>query len=126
MRTRDVRGRWCRVALTGGVLLLAALVPAKRHETPRPTPYSVDKLAHSLGHAWVAAALFGALERGDSGEQPYRAALAAAVGSTVYGVCLELCQRWVPGRRFERGDVLAAALGSVVGVGVEWMRAADE
>jgi VanZ family protein len=117
------RERWYRVAVTSGVVFLAAVVPATRRETPRPPPYNIDKVAHSLGHAGVAATLFDALDRDDSGERSRRAALAAAVGSTAYGVGLELCQRWVPGRRYEHGDVVAGALGSLVGAGVAWLRA---
>lgn len=109
--------------MTSALLLVAAIVPAKRRETPQPPPYNVDKLAHSLGHASVAAALFDAADAADSFDRPHRAALAATLVSTGYGLGLELLQRRIPGRRYEHGDVVAGALGSLVGAGFAWYRA---
>jgi VanZ family protein len=109
--------------VASSVLFLAAIVPAKRRETPAPTPYNVDKLAHSVGHASVAATLFDAVDAVDAVTQPRQAALVATLVSTGYGLGLELLQRWIPGRRYEHGDVVAGAVGSLVGAGFAWRRA---
>jgi VanZ family protein len=104
-------------------LVLAAVIPAKRRDPPRSPPYGIDKAAHAVGHAAFAAALadaFGPTDRPPGG--PGLAVLLSA-GS---GVLLERLQRWVPGRRFERDDVVAGAVGSVLGAaGVLLWRAAS-
>jgi VanZ family protein len=115
--SRNPDTAWRRVVLAGGILFLSAVVPAKRRDPPRPPPYGVDKAAHALGHATFAAALFDAFEATDP---PVGAPVAAVLLSTGVGVALELLQRWVPGRRYEHGDVLAGALGSAVAVVVAW------
>lgn len=105
--------RWRGVGLPGGLLLVGSAVPLP---TPRPAfgPLGPDKLLHLLGHAWLAAALAGALDA-DGGPTRRGAVLAVAL-STGYGVCTERLQDVVPGREFERADVLAGMLGSLVGV----------
>jgi VanZ family protein len=101
----------------------ASVVPAKRRDPPQPPPYGVDKLAHAVAHAAFAGTLFEAVGHG----QPTgRAALNALVVSTASAVALELCQRWVPGRRFEGGDVVAGVVGSAGGVGVGWLRTGSQ
>lgn len=100
------------------VLAVAALSPAGRRDTPRQA-YGLDKVAHAVGHASFAAALFDAFA---ATGRPRRSGVAACLLSSGYGVALELAQRWVPGRRFERGDVVAGALGSAVGGGLAWLR----
>lgn len=47
------------------------------------------------------------------------ATVAAVVASTLFGVVTELLQESVPGREFERGDVVAGFVGSALGV-VGW------
>jgi VanZ family protein len=113
-RPTDASTAWRRVALTGGVLFVSTVTPAKRRDPPEPPPYGIDKVAHAVAHAWFAVALLDAFEAtGWSREAPV-----AAVGlSASSGVALELLQRWVPGRRFESGDVVAGVVGSVVAVG---------
>jgi VanZ family protein len=104
-------------------LVLSAVVPARRRDPPRPPPYGVDKAAHAVGHAVFAAALVDAFE---SADRSLGAPILAVLLSTGSGVLLEGLQRWVPGRRFERGDVLAGAVGSVLGAaGVRLWRSAS-
>jgi VanZ family protein len=117
-RDGDARAAWLRVAVAGGVVVLAALAPAPTHDPPRRPPYHLDKFAHAAGHAALAAALADAFEATGTPAPLLSSALCSA-GS---GVVLELLQRWVPGRRFERGDVAAGALGGVVGGGLGWFR----
>lgn len=111
-RNREADSEWTRVVVAAVALFVATLVPAKRRDPPRPTPYGLDKIAHSVGHASFAAALFDAFS--STGHR--RPVAAAVLVSSGYGVALELLQRWIPGRRFEYGDVLAGTLGSVLGV----------
>jgi VanZ family protein len=122
MEGRDARTAWRRVAVVAGVLLLSNALPAKRRDPPRPPPYGIDKVLHAAGHAALAAALRDALERTDrSPVTPvvFTPSAVAVLLSTLYGLVLELLQRWIPGRRYESGDVLAGAAGSALGVGIQ-------
>jgi VanZ family protein len=121
--SKDGAAAWRRVALTGSVLVVASVVPAKRRDPPRHPPYGVDKLAHAVAHGAFAGALFDAVGRERS---TGRAALCSLVVSTASAVALELLQRRVPGRRFESGDVVAGAVGSAGGVGVGWLRTGSQ
>lgn len=118
-RPTDASAAWRRVALTGGVLLVSTVTPAKRRDPPQPPPYGVDKVAHAVAHAWFAVALLDAFE---ATGWPREAPVAAVGLSASSGVALELLQRWVPGRRFEAGDVVAGVVGSVVAVAVARLR----
>ncbi|ELZ94478.1 hypothetical protein C440_09878 [Haloferax mucosum ATCC BAA-1512] len=95
------------------LLLVASLVPIPSRHNPDFGSYGPDKFLHLVGHAGLAAAL---VEAFDDTEQSLRAAVIAVVLSTVYGVGTELLQESVPGREFERGDVSAGFVGSVIGV----------
>jgi VanZ family protein len=104
---------WRRVVVVAGVLLGANLLPAKRRDPPQPPPYGVDKALHGVGHGTLVVAL---VEAYDAGEWSVGPSIVAVVLSTVYGLALELLQRWIPGRRYERGDVFASLVGSVLAV----------
>ena len=67
-----------------------------------------------------SAALAAALGDGSSG----RVAVATVVASTAYGLSTELLQGSIPGRGFERADVVAGLFGSIVGV-LGWRRLTD-
>ncbi|WP_276252339.1 VanZ family protein [Haloarcula rara] len=109
-----------RTALLAGlVLLLGSLIPSpfERHEAfERVGP---DKLLHYLGHAGFAAALADALAA--EGVAPRRAGGLAVCGSVLLGLAIGVGQRYVPGRVPELADLVASALGSVVGAGC-WYR----
>jgi VanZ family protein len=101
-------------------VIIAAILLAVGSATPLPTRYNPDfgpvgpdKGLHLLGHAGLAAALVAA---SDEPSRSIPVALLAVVASTAYGVGTELLQELIPGRAFERGDVLAALLGSLFGV----------
>jgi VanZ family protein len=100
------------VCVIGALLLVATLVPAPVRDPPRPTPLHLDKAFHFLSHAVFTAAFVATLEE----RRRSRLGVASAVlVSTVYGVALERLQERIPGRRYETGDVVASALGSVLG-----------
>lgn len=112
-RSDSVRqGRTLGVA---AVLFLASAVPLPDSGRSRFGSCGPDKLLHLLGHAAFARSLATTL----GGEQPgFRARVTAVAVSSGFGLFTELLQTGVPGRRYERGDVLACAVGSVVGVAV--------
>lgn len=104
-------GRWTDPRLVTVGLLVAALVP-RLSGRPRTPPLGLDKLAHAVAHALFVYSL---LESVDAATD--RGAVPAAVGlSVAYAFLLEGLQRYVPGRQYETGDVVASVVGSVVGV----------
>ena len=105
------RRRAGSVAVAALLLLVGSAVPLPPRYNPDFGPFGPDKLLHLLGHAGLAAALVAAC---DEGSPARRVALAVGL-STVYGVGTELLQEAIPGREFERGDVVAGLIGSVVG-----------
>jgi VanZ family protein len=115
-RNRGTNGEWTRVAVAALVLFVASLIPAKRHDPPRPAPYGVDKALHAVGHATFAAALLDALDTEDRPPGVAATAVVVVVISVGYGLVLEGLQQWVPGRRYEHGDVVASAVGSAAAV----------
>jgi hypothetical protein len=106
--------RWGPVAVTGGLLLAGSTVPLPPGVDPDFGPYGPDRFLHLVGHAGFTATLLAALEDGATVDRG-RASL-AIVSSVGYGVCTELMQEGIPGRGFERGDVVAGFVGSVLGV----------
>lgn len=115
-QNRGTNGEWTRVAVAALVLFVGALVPAKRHDPPRPAPYGVDKALHAVGHAAFAAALLDALDTVDRRPGVAATAVVTVLVSVGYGLLLEGLQQWVPGRRYERGDVVAGVVGSAAAV----------
>jgi VanZ family protein len=113
------RRRWLGVRAAGGLLLAGSAVPLPPDRTRRSRPYGPDALFHLAAHAGLAATLAAALE---DGGPPGQVAARAVVVSTVYGVATELLQEGVSGRAFERGDVLAGLVGSLLGVTVTRVR----
>jgi len=109
-----------RIALLAGLaLLLGSLIPSpfERHEAfERVGP---DKLLHYLGHAGFAAALADALAA--EGVPQRQAGGLAVSGSVLLGLTIGALQQYVPGRVPELADLVASALGSVVGAGC-WYR----
>lgn len=114
-RRRELAG----VTVTGLLLFVASALPIPPRHNPDYGPYGPDKFLHFLGHAGFAGALLAAFDDAT----PRRSACLAVALSTVYGVGTELLQEGIPGREFERGDVVAGFLGSVVGA-ASWRRVA--
>lgn len=106
-------GRLGGVTATALLLAVASATPLPTRYNPESGPFGPDKGLHLLGHAVLAAALGDAF---DGTTRPLHVALIAVVASSAYGVGTELLQEAIPGRAFERGDVLAGLLGSLVGV----------
>lgn len=104
------------VGVPAGLLLLGSAVPLPPGRTPDFGWFGPDKLLHLAGHAWLTAALVRAVAP-DDGTTCGGAALAVAL-SVGYGLATERLQEAVPGREFERADVVAGLLGSLLGVAV--------
>lgn len=109
------------MAVTGGLLLAGSAVPIPPNIDRDYGPYGPDRFLHMVGHAGLTATLVTALD--EDGRGTLGRATLAVVASTGYGICTELMQEAVPGRGFERGDVVAGFVGSVLGAMVGRRRA---
>lgn len=109
MARTSARWRW---ALLWALVVFAGsafpLPPSDRHT------YGVDKLLHAGGHCAAAAALANALDPDRTCDRAR--VVGTIVASAGYTVALEYLQRFVPGRRYEPGDVAAGLLGVIAGV----------
>lgn len=112
--------KWRGVVVTAALLFVGSAVPIPPRYNPDYGPFGPDKFLHSLGHAGLAAALVAGFEDDDASARSVVLAVALSAG---YGVGTELLQEGIPGREFERGDVVAGCLGSVVGA-LAWPRLA--
>jgi len=115
--TRDSTDRSRRkpTLVVGLVLLVGSLIPSPFERRAAFERVGPDKLLHGIGHAGFAAALSDTLvaeglPRGVAGPL-------AVVGSVLLGATIGRLQRYVPGRMAERADLVASALGSLVGAG---------
>lgn len=124
-RWTDQSGRWLPVAVSACLLLVGSAIPLPSRHNPDFGAFGPDKLLHALGHLGFAATLVGVLDGEEAGPRVRTAALVVVV-STGYGVCTELLQESVPGRQFERGDVVAGLIGSVAGVALARRQGAGE
>jgi len=85
-----------------------------RPKIPTPLGRFPDWLSHGAAYALLAAVA----QRGF----PSLGSLGVAAVATSHGAVLEWLQRHVPGRSAEFRDVLADALGSLLGVVVRWRK----
>jgi VanZ family protein len=102
--------RWGGVLASAVLLLVGSALPLPPRHNPN---VGLDKLLHLLGHAGFTAALLAALKQD---QLTLRVSGLAVLASTGYGIGTELLQEVVPGREFERGDVIAGFLGSLTGI----------
>lgn len=118
---RSRSSRWRTVAFVGAVLFVGSMTPSPFRGELRFGAFGPDKMLHLLGHAGFSSVLADTLA--DEGVSGRNAAVVAVAASTGYGAAMDVLQRWVPGRAPERADVVAALLGSVLGV-LGWRYAA--
>ena len=107
---------WPLVALYCGIIFYLSSLS---HPLPLLTAHVWDKALHTIEYAGLGLLLalwFGAPWQSDPG--PY--AWAWAIG-TLYGASDEFHQRFVPGRSGELPDLLADAVGCLVGVGLVFL-----
>lgn len=115
--TRDRVGAWAEVGVVAGAVLVGSTLPLPERRDTRSL--GGDKLLHAGSHAWLTRAVLVALER-----EAVPAAFSVPAALTLsagYSVAVERVQHVVPGRRAEVGDVVASALGSLVGAAL-WAR----
>ena len=78
-----------------------------------------DKLVHILGYGLLGALLLGTMPWHESGYRP-RHIVFAALLATLYGLTDEWHQSFVPGRNSDVLDVVADAVGALLGSGILW------
>jgi VanZ family protein len=78
-----------------------------------PQPPGGTTTAHFVAYAGLAAISAPAF-------QPFHAAGLAILSVACLGGLLEVFQIWIPGRTFERSDILADWLGVLVGMLTHW------
>jgi VanZ family protein len=113
--------RWVPIAVALAILA-ASLLPGSASSAAGGTvgPVGVDKLLHVVGYAVLAVVVLAALRR-PSG----REALAVVVLVTGFGGAVELLQAPVPGRSVSSFDLVADAVGAVVGAAGWWLFGGD-
>lgn len=102
--------------VTGVLTLVLSLVPVPV-EGRRFGPYGPDKWPHVVSHALLAGALADALA---ADRTRLESAAIGAATSTIFGAVVEALQDVVPWRTGEDVDVVAGALGALVGA-VGWL-----
>lgn len=78
-----------------------------------------DKLVHILGYGLLGALLLGAMPWRENGYRP-RHVVFAVLLATLYGLTDEWHQAYVPGRSSDALDMLADAVGAMLGSGMLW------
>jgi VanZ family protein len=86
---------------------------------PPPGPLT-DKHEHFFFYGVLGALALRALSKAQWRRVGPATALAAVVFASLYGVVNEFHQRFVPGRSYEVGDMIANAIGASVAVGLAW------
>lgn len=120
MAWRSVKdARWRTVAGWSLVLLIAAIVPSPFERRPSWRRFGPDKVLHFVGYGVYAVALVRAMDRDQ--ERELVVGILSVCTSMLYGHLLGKLQTYVPGRRNESADTVAAIAGAVVFV-VGWYR----
>lgn len=111
-----------RATVVAAVILVSSVVDLPERGPPPRDPLGlagVDKWTHLLGYAVLARLLAAAVDA-----RSRRSLLLVVTLTAGYGTALEVVQRSLAGRGYEHGDVLANALGAVLGV-VAWSVTTD-
>ena len=103
------------LAVAAGIFALSSL-PGQH--VPGVWLPNADKLAHCFVYAMLGAALAFGIHRRRILQRPDWLVLAVLVIGTLYGISDELHQLYTPNRSCEFFDVLADAVGSLIGGGL--------
>lgn len=114
-----MRSRRLLAVAVAAVILAASLVPDGGGGSA-VGPVGVDKLLHFGGYAVLTLVALAALRA-----QSARTVLAVVVLVTVFGGGVELLQGPVPGRSVSTLDLVADAVGAVVGAAAWWLVGRD-
>lgn len=104
---------WGPVAVLALLIVVMSSIPAD--ELAAPAIWHYDKLVHAAVYAALAALLCRALLLGSARGSPVLLAAVAVVLTTAFGATDEWHQSFTPGRDASAGDLLADALGAVLG-----------
>jgi VanZ family protein len=88
---------------------------------PAPPGGLSDKHVHFAAYAGLAAVTLRAVAKGTWHYITFGSVCAAVLISTTYGISDEYHQLFVPGRSFERLDILADLIGSMLGGAAVWV-----
>lgn len=105
-----MRERWRWVMAWAMVIEVLVLWPSPPDLSPRWMGGGFDKVVHASLFAVLAA--LAAWAR-DFDRRPL---WPAAVGATLFGVLTEVQQHFIPSRSMELGDLLADAVGTMIGL----------
>lgn len=118
-RCSSGRCAWALAAGWAALIFVASAVPGAAL-AGGPT-WGADKIVHALEYAVLGALVTRALLAAP-GLAPIAAAVIGAALAVLYGVSDEWHQSFVAGRFSSRADLVADALGSILGAGVVWWR----
>lgn len=117
---RPTNGVTAWLVLWGPVALYMALIFLASSRSNVQLPGSSDKLVHALAYMPLSALLVRALARGSLRRATLTTVL-VAVGITIaYGASDEWHQRFVEGRVADGADVVADAIGGMLGAAACW------
>ncbi|MDZ7746928.1 MAG: VanZ family protein [Halobacteriales archaeon] len=106
------RRRWLAVGVVAAVILVASLLPTSGGPTPTLLGVGLDKWQHLGGYAVLAGTLGYALVATEHAGRRVALGLAVTVG---YGILIECLQAPLSTRVFSVADMLANAVGALVG-----------
>jgi VanZ family protein len=103
---------WIPAALWAALIFVLSSVPGQ--SLPPLPAWNFDKVVHALVYAILGGLCLLALRRGSRLSRG-RAVALAALAATLYGISDELHQLLTPGRSADVLDVVADAVGAIVG-----------
>jgi VanZ family protein len=117
-----VRSRRLLPVAVALAILAGSLVPGSASGAAGGTvgPVGVDKLLHVVGYAVLAVIRLWAAPARDA-----RSVLAVVVAVTAFGGAVELLQWPIPGRSVSLLDLVADAVGAVLGTAGWWLFGSD-
>jgi VanZ family protein len=98
------------------VLFVAQMWP----NVPAPPGGLTDKHEHFLSYAVLGALTLRAMAKKRWQGVTAVTAFGAVAYSSLYGVFVEFCQRFVPSRSYDVLDMIADAIGAALAVGLAW------
>ncbi len=112
------RAGWWRW-LVVGAYLCGIFVASSSSSVPGSGQLN-DKVLHGAVYGGLCALLLWAWARGDVRRVRGWAPVAATLACVVYGYSDEFHQRFVPGRQYDLGDLVADGVGAAAAAGLVW------
>jgi len=92
-------------------ILVLSVMPAT--ELPTLHIWEPDKVLHAICYAILTICVYFMLRRDDTRGNAVKRILFACLLCILYGICIEIIQRFLPGRQFDVYDILANTLGTL-------------